>query len=54
VGAFRDAVRAAKAAGTAAADFAASWEVPARFSGYTSAPVERLQVYVQDMYDALP
>ena len=54
VGAFRDAVRAAKAAGTSAADFAAGWEVPARFSGYNGAPAERLQIYVQDMYDALP
>jgi glyoxylase-like metal-dependent hydrolase (beta-lactamase superfamily II) len=54
VGVFRDAVRAAKAAGTSAADFAAGWEVPTRFSGYNGAPAERLQIYVQDMYDALP
>ena len=54
VGAFRDAVRAAQAAGASAADFAASWEAPARFSGYGGSPAERLQVYVQDMYDALP
>ena len=52
--AFVDAVRAAKAAGTSAADFAASWEVPARFSGYNGAPAERLQIYVEDMYEELP
>ena len=51
---FRDAVRAAKAAGTSAADFATSWEVPARFSGYNKGQAERVQIYVQDMYDALP
>ena len=54
VGAFRDAVRAAKAAGTSAVNFVASWEAPARFSDYGGAPAERLQIYVQDMYDALP
>ncbi len=45
---------AAKSSGTSAADFAASWEVPSRFSGYNKGPAERLEVYVQDIYDALP
>jgi glyoxylase-like metal-dependent hydrolase (beta-lactamase superfamily II) len=54
VGAFRGAVRAAKSAGTSAGDFAASWEVPSRFAGYNSPAAERLQIYVQDMFDALP
>ena len=53
-GAFRDAVRAAKASGTSAADFAASWELPARFSGYNKGSAERTAIYVQDMFDALP
>ena len=51
---FVDAVRAAKAAGTSAADFAANWEIPSRFAGYNKGQAERLQIYVQDMYDELP
>ncbi len=54
VGAFRDDVRQAKASGTAAAAFVSSWEVPSRFAGYNKGPAERMTVYVQDMYDALP
>ena len=51
VGAFVDAVREGKAAGRSAADVAASWEVPARFSGHNKPPAERLQAYVQVIYD---
>jgi cyclase len=53
-GAFRDAVRAAKASGTSAADFVASWELPARFSGYSKGSAERTAIYVKDMFDELP
>ena len=51
---FVDAVRAAKAAGTSAADFATSWEIPSQFAGYNKGSDERLQIYVQDMFDELP
>ena len=54
VAAFVDNVREAKTRGTSAADFVAGWEVPSRFSGYDKGPAERLTVYVQDIYDALP
>ena len=54
VGVFVDAVREGKAAGRSAADVARSWEVPARFSGYAAGPPERLQAYVQVIYDELP
>ncbi|MCY4510506.1 MAG: hypothetical protein OXG35_26640, partial [Acidobacteria bacterium] len=54
VGAFVADAQAAKAAGTSAADFAAGWEVPARFAGYGSAPPERLTPYVEDIYAATP
>ena len=40
--------------GTSAADFATSWAAPVRFSGYNKGQAERVQIYVQDMYDALP
>lgn len=54
VGAFVADAQAAQAAGTSAADFAAGWEVPARFAGYGSAPPERLTAYVEDIYAAAP
>ena len=54
VGAFLSDVRAAKTRGTSAADFVSGWQVPSRFAGYNKGPEERLQVYVQDVYDALP
>ena len=54
VGAFFSDVRAAKTRGTSAADFVSGWQVPSRFAGYNKGPEERLQVYVQDVYDALP
>ncbi len=54
VAAFLSDVRAAKAAGTSAADFVSGWQVPSRFSGYNKGPEERLQAYVQDIYDELP
>ena len=53
VAAFLSDVRAAKAAGTSAADFASGWQVPSRFSGYNKGPEERLLAYVQDIYEAL-
>ena len=54
VGAFVADARAAKAAGTPAADFVAGWEVPARFAGYGSGTPERLTPYVEDIYAATP
>ena len=54
VGAFVADAQAAKAAGTSAADFAAGWEVPARFAGYNSGPAARLTPYVEDIYAATP
>ena len=54
VGAFVADARAAKAAGTPAADFVAGWEVPARFAGYGSGAPERLTPYVEDIYAATP
>ena len=52
VGAFVSDAQAAQAAGASAADFAAGWEVPARFSGYNKGPAERLTPYVEDIYAA--
>ncbi len=54
VGGFLSDVRAAKGRGTSVADFVSGWQVPSRFSGYNKGSEERLQVYVQDIYDALP
>ena len=54
VGTFVSDAGAAKNGGTSAADFAASWEIPSSFSGYNKGPAERLEIYVQDIYDALP
>lgn len=53
VGAFVADAQAAKAAGTPAADFAAGWEVPARFSGYSRGQ-RALTDYVEDIYAATP
>jgi cyclase len=48
-------VRAGKARGESAAEFVSGWEVPSTFAGYSKgSSEERLQVYVQDIYDALP
>ena len=47
-------VRAGKARGESAAEFVSGWEVPSTYAGYNKGPAERLQVYVQDIYDALP
>lgn len=50
---FVDAARAGKAAGRSAAAVAESWEVPAQFAGFGSPPAERLQAYVQVIFDEL-
>ncbi|HIM51988.1 MAG TPA: MBL fold metallo-hydrolase [Acidobacteria bacterium] len=47
-------VRAGKARGESAAEFVSGWQVPSMYSGYNKGPAERLQVYVQDIYDDLP
>jgi len=54
VGTFVSDVRAAKAAGRSAADVGASWEIPAQFTGYNRGTDERLQAWVQVIYDELP
>ena len=46
-------VREAKEAGRSAADVAASWQVPAEFSGFGSPGPERLEAYVQVIFDEL-
>ncbi|MCY4121168.1 MAG: MBL fold metallo-hydrolase [Acidobacteria bacterium] len=46
-------VREAKEAGRSAAEVAASWEVPAEFSGFGSPGPERLEAYVQVIFDEL-
>ena len=43
-----------RAGGTSVADFVSGWQIPSRFSGYNKGSEERLQIYVQDIYDALP
>ena len=47
-------VRAGKARGESAAEFVSGWQVPSMYSGYNKGPAERLQAYVQDIYDDLP
>ncbi len=47
-------VRAGKARGESPAEFVSGWQVPSTYSGYTKGPAERLQAYVEDIYDALP
>lgn len=53
VEAFVDDVRAAREAGRPAAEVAESWQVPAEFSGFSSPGPERLQAYVQVIFDEL-
>ena len=52
VDAFVGAAREGKAAGQSAADVAANWQVPSRFSSY-GVQRERLQPYVQVIFDEL-
>jgi glyoxylase-like metal-dependent hydrolase (beta-lactamase superfamily II) len=52
VAGFVTAAQEAKAAGTSAADFTEAWEPSGDYADYTKGPVERLSVYVQDIYDA--
>ena len=53
VGAFVTAVRTAKRDGQSAQEIASAWQVPPRFMGYGKPPAERLQAYVQVIYDEL-
>ena len=53
VDAFVSAVRDGKAAGQTAAQVAESWSVPSQFAGFNSPPAERLQAYVQVIFDEL-
>ena len=47
-------VRAGKARGESVTEFVSGWQVPSMFLGYIKGPEERLQAYVQDIYDELP
>ncbi len=53
VDAFVAAVRAGRAAGQSAQQVAEGWSVPAEFDGFGSPPAERLQAYVQVIFDEL-
>ena len=53
VDAFVQAVRAGKAAGQSAQQVAEGWSVPSQFEGFRSPPAERLQAYVQVIFDEL-
>jgi len=53
VDAFVTAVRTAKRNGTSAEEFSRVWQVPPRFMGYGKPPAERLQAYVQVIFDEL-
>ncbi len=53
VDAFVSAVRDGKAAGRTAAQVSESWSVPSQFAGFNSPPAERLQAYVQVIFDEL-
>ena len=53
VGAFVTAARTAKRDGRSAQELASTWQVPPRFMGYGKPPAERLQAYVQVVYDEL-
>ena len=53
VGAFVTAARTAKRDGQSAQEYASTWQVPPRFMGYGKPPAERLQAYVQVIYDEL-
>ena len=53
VGAFVNAVRAGKEAGQSVEQVAEAWSVPSEFGGFNSPPAERLQAYVQVIFDEL-
>ena len=53
VQAFVDAVRAGKEAGQSVQQVAEAWSVPTEFQGFNSPPAERLQAYVQVVFDEL-
>ena len=53
VGSFVSAVRSAKRDGTSAEEFSSTWQVPPRFMGYRKPVPERLQAYVQVIFDEL-
>ena len=53
VDAFVADVRASKEGGRSVAEAASSWEVPAQFAGFGSPGPERLEAYVQVIFDEL-
>jgi hypothetical protein len=53
VEAFVSAIRASKEAGQSVQQAAAAWSVPSEFEGFNSPPAERLEAYVQVIFDEL-
>ena len=53
VEAFVSAIRASKEAGQSVQQAAEAWSVPSEFEGFNSPPAERLQAYVQVIFDEL-
>ena len=53
VEAFVSAIRASKEAGQSVQQAAEAWSVPSEFEGFNSPPAERLEAYVQVIYDEL-
>ena len=47
-------IRAGKEAGRSIDDIADAWEIPARFAGYSAQPPERVNPFLQVIYDELP
>ena len=53
VEAFVSAIRASKEAGQSVQQAAEAWSVPSEFEGFNSPPAERLEAYVQVIFDEL-
>ena len=53
VEAFVSAIRASKEAGQSVQQAAGAWSVPSEFEGFNSPPAERLEAYVQVIFDEL-
>ena len=47
-------VREAKQAGRSVDEIASTWEIPARFAGYTATPIQQVTPFLQVIYDELP
>ena len=53
VGDFETSVRAARRDGRSVDDFASTWQVPPRYTGYARPPAARLRAYTQVIYDEI-